>query len=138
VKIRVIQEDPLENGRRAVLNFGHTIGHAVETVSGFQIRHGEAVSIGMVAETRLAEKIGLAEAALADRIADLLISTGLPTEIPPYLDRQALLNAMRVDKKRQAGKTRFSLPVRMGKATYGVEIEEAAVCDLFSSYTGQI
>ncbi len=138
VKIRVIQEDPLEKGQRAVLNFGHTIGHAVETASGFQIRHGEAVSIGMVAEARLAEKIGLAEGGLAGRIADLLISIGLTTEIPHTLDRQALLTAMRVDKKRQAGKTRFSLPVQMGKATYGVEIEEAAVCDLFSSCTGQI
>ena len=55
VKIRVIQQDPLEKGVRAVLNFGHTIGHAVEAASGLQIRHGEAVSIGIVAETRLAD-----------------------------------------------------------------------------------
>jgi shikimate kinase/3-dehydroquinate synthase len=138
VKVQVIQEDPLERGRRAILNFGHTIGHAVETVSGFQMRHGEAVSIGMVAETRLAERVGLAQRGLTERIADLLKRVGLPVEIPQALDRQALLDAMRLDKKRQAGKICFSLPLQLGKATYGVEIEEAALCDLFSSCTGRI
>jgi 3-dehydroquinate synthetase len=103
VKIQVIREDPLEKGRRAVLNFGHTVGHAVETASAFQIRHGEAVSIGMVAETRLAEKLGLAEVGLAHRLAGLLNIVGLPTEIPETLDRRSLFAAVGVDKKRQAG-----------------------------------
>jgi 3-dehydroquinate synthase len=138
VKIRVIQEDPLEKGRRAVLNFGHTIGHAVEAASGLQIRHGEAVSIGMVAETHLAERIGLAEKGLADKIGNLLNAVGLPIEVPRTLERQALIAAIGVDKKRQGGKVRFSLPVRIGEVNYGIEIEEAILCDLFSSCTGQI
>jgi 3-dehydroquinate synthase len=138
VKIRVIQQDPLEKGLRAVLNFGHTIGHAVEAASGLQVRHGEAVSIGIVAETRLAEQIGLAEKGLADKIGNLLNSVGLPIEIPRALERQALISAIGVDKKRQDGKVRFSLPVRIGEVKYGVEIEEAVLCDLFSSCTGPI
>jgi 3-dehydroquinate synthase len=138
VKISVIQEDPLEKGRRAVLNFGHTIGHAVEAASGLQIRHGEAVSIGMVAETRLAERIGLAEKGLADKIGNLLDAAGLPVDIPRNLERQALIAAIGVDKKRQGGKVRFALPVRIGVVNYGIEIEEAVLCDLFSSCTGQI
>ncbi len=137
VKIQIIQEDPLEKGRRAVLNFGHTVGHAVETASGLYIRHGEAVSIGMVAETRLAERMGLAKVGLADKIAGLLNTLGLPTEIPQTLDRRMLVAAVGVDKKRQAGKARFSLPTRLGEVIYGVEIEETALCDLFSSCTGQ-
>jgi 3-dehydroquinate synthase len=138
VKIRVIQQDPLEKGQRAVLNFGHTIGHAVEAASGLQIRHGEAVSIGIVAETCLAEQIGLAEEGLADKIGNLLNAVGLPIEIPRTLECQALIAAIGVDKKRQGGKVRFSLPVRIGEVKYGVEIEEAVLCDLFSSCTGQI
>ncbi len=138
VKIRVIQADPLEKGQRAVLNFGHTIGHAVEAASGLQIRHGEAVSIGIVAETRLAERIGLAEKGLADKIGNLLNAVGLPIEIPRSLERQALIAGIGVDKKRQGGKVRFSLPVRIGEVNYGVEIEEAVLCDLFSSCTGPI
>jgi shikimate kinase/3-dehydroquinate synthase len=137
VKIQVIQEDPLEKGRRAVLNFGHTIGHAVEAVSGFQVRHGEAVSIGMAAETRLAERIGMAGAGLAEEVTGLLEATGLPTEIPRELKPGALVQAIGVDKKRRGGVTRFSLPTRIGEVVYGVEIEEAALCDLFSSCTGQ-
>jgi 3-dehydroquinate synthase len=137
VKVHVIQEDPFEKGRRAVLNFGHTVGHAVEAASGLRIRHGEAVSIGMVAETRLAEEMGLAEAGLAERLAHTLAALGLPVELPADLDGRELLAAVGVDKKRQAGKARFSLPVRIGEVSYGVIVEEAALCRLFSSCTGQ-
>ncbi len=81
VKIKIIEEDPYEKGFRAALNLGHTVGHAVELVSKFELRHGEAVSIGMVAEAKYAERKGLAKTGLAHVIADVLSDLGLPTSI---------------------------------------------------------
>ena len=123
VKISVIEEDPYEKGRRAALNLGHTLGHAVELVSGFQLRHGEAVAIGMVAEARLAERLEIAEPGLADEIERVLRELGLPVEIPAELDRQAVLSAMQVDKKRLDGSVRFALPVRLGETRVGVNVD---------------
>jgi shikimate kinase / 3-dehydroquinate synthase len=124
VKIRVIQNDPYEQGRRAALNLGHTIGHAIERASGYTLRHGEAVAIGMVAEARLAEQIGLAEAGLADKIAHTLQSLGLPTSIPANIDRSLVLQTMKLDKKRAAGQVLFALPVRIGEVKTGCEVED--------------
>ncbi len=122
VKVKVICEDPFEQGFRAALNLGHTVGHAVEWVSGFRLRHGEAVAIGMVAEACFAERMGLAARGLADEIADCLRGVGLPTEIPPELDRAAILRTMQVDKKKAGGKVKFALPVRIGEVQVGVEV----------------
>jgi 3-dehydroquinate synthetase len=83
VKVHVIQVDPYERGLRMALNLGHTIGHGVELASDFRLRHGEAIAIGTVAEARLAENLGLAEAGLADRIAAVLQNLGLPPASPP-------------------------------------------------------
>jgi 3-dehydroquinate synthetase len=122
VKIAVIEADPYESGRRAVLNLGHTIGHAVELVSNFQLRHGEAVSIGMVAASRLAVRLEIAGPGLADKIERVLKGLGLPVEIPAELDRQAVLSAMQLDKKRLDGSVRFVLPVRLGDVRVGVDV----------------
>jgi shikimate kinase / 3-dehydroquinate synthase len=124
IKIRIIQADPYEKGQRAVLNLGHTIGHAVERASGYELSHGEAVSIGMVAEAHLAEKIGLAEAGLAAQIARTLQSLKLPTSIPADIDRKLVLETMNLDKKRAAGKVLFALPVRIGEVKTGCEVED--------------
>lgn len=126
VKIRIIQEDPYERGKRAALNFGHTLGHALEVASDYRIRHGEAVAIGMVQAARLAERRGLAALGLAEEIATALRGLGLPVEIPAGLDRQRLLAGIGVDKKRKAGKLRLVLPTRIGEVRWGVEIEDAA------------
>ena len=115
VKIKVIEEDPYEKGVRAVLNFGHTVGHAVELVSGFRLRHGEAVSIGMVAEAKLAERLTVAGQGLSDAISESLSELGLPIHIPKDLPRAELIRAMRVDKKKSNGDIRFALPVEIGK-----------------------
>ena len=125
VKVGVIEEDPYEKGRRAALNLGHTIGHAVELVSGFRLRHGEAVAIGMTAEARLAEQMGLAapQERLSTRIAQALQTIGLPTEIPPDLDPEAIRRTMSLDKKRAGGKVKFALPVKIGEVVTGVEHE---------------
>ncbi len=115
VKIQVIEADPYEKGIRASLNLGHTVGHAVELVSRFELSHGEAVAIGMAVEARYAEKIGAARRGLADTIADTLSTLGLPTRIPEGLPRAEILRAMRVDKKKNAKSIRFALPAEIGR-----------------------
>lgn len=123
VKVNIIQEDPYEMGRREALNLGHTVGHAVEALSGYKIRHGEGVAIGMVAEARLAQAIGLAPNGLADQIGDVLARVGLPTEIPVEMPRDTLLERMQVDKKRKGGSLRFALPAAIGDVRTGIEVE---------------
>jgi 3-dehydroquinate synthase len=122
VKVGVVSEDPGEKGRRAVLNLGHTVGHALEQVSGYRVRHGEAVAIGMVAEARLAERLGVArEQGLAERIAGVLSEAGLPIALPTGTDPPAVLEATAVDKKRVGGKVPFALPIRVGEVRPGIE-----------------
>jgi 3-dehydroquinate synthase len=123
VKVSIIEQDPYEKGLRAALNLGHTVGHAVEFVSGYRLQHGEAVAIGMVAEARLSESLGLAQPGLADKIATSLRTLRLPTEIPAELNRAAILQTMGVDKKRLGGVVRFALPVRIGEVQVGVQID---------------
>jgi shikimate kinase/3-dehydroquinate synthase len=115
VKVRVIEEDPYEKGFRAALNLGHTVGHAVELVSRFELRHGEAIAIGMVAEAKFAERIGVAKTGLGDEITAVLAALGLPVQIPTEMPREGILRAMRVDKKKNAASIRFALPVEIGK-----------------------
>jgi len=115
VKIKIIEDDPYEKGYRAALNLGHTVGHAVELVSGFKLRHGEAVAIGMVVEAKYAERIGVAGAGLSEAVAGSLSVLGLPIQIPKELPREEILRAMRVDKKKNAQTIRFALPVEIGK-----------------------
>ena len=123
VKIGTIKTDPYERGVRAALNLGHTIGHALELASGFKLRHGEAVAIGMVKEALLAEKLGIAaEPRLAKRIKTALEKAGLPTSAPSELDRTAVSGAMRLDKKNRDGNIRFALPVKVGEVRVGVEV----------------
>lgn len=115
VKIEVIEEDPYERGPRAALNLGHTVGHAVELVSGFRLRHGEAVAIGMVVEAKLSERLGVAERGLSERIAQALARLQLPVDIPGGLPREEILRAIRVDKKKNDKVIRFALPAQIGK-----------------------
>ena len=115
VKIKVIEEDPYEKGIRAALNLGHTVGHAIELVSKFNLRHGEAISIGTVVEAKYAKRIGIAGIGLADRIGVTMSALGLPTHIPEEMPHEEIIRAMRVDKKRSAKAIRFALPVEIGK-----------------------
>jgi len=115
VKIRVIEEDPYEKGIRAKLNLGHTIGHAVELVSEFELRHGEAIAIGTAAEARYAARVGLASQSTVEAIESTLEALGLPIEIPSEMPREKIIQAMRVDKKKNAKAIRFALPVEIGK-----------------------
>jgi 3-dehydroquinate synthase len=114
IKADIVSRDEREEGLRQVLNFGHTIGHAVELVSGYSLLHGEAVAIGMALESELAEQIGLAQTGTAARVSSALQSAGLPTALPSGSDGDAVIEAMRSDKKGRSGKTRFALPLRIG------------------------
>ena len=133
VKLAIIAEDPYEKGVRASLNLGHTIGHAIELASGFALRHGEAVAIGMVAEARLAEAMGLAgEGDLSKRLVKALTALGLPVELPGGLDRRQVGEAMLLDKKTEAGRLRFALPIRIGEVRTRVEVSLEEALGVFS------
>jgi 3-dehydroquinate synthetase len=114
IKAGIVSRDEREDGLRKTLNFGHTIGHAVELVSGYSLLHGEAVAIGMALEGRLAEKFGVAETGTAGTIAKVLRTADLPTELPEGFNPDDLIAAMRSDKKGLSGKIRFALPLRIG------------------------
>jgi len=113
IKAGVVSEDERESGMRAVLNFGHTIGHAVETVGGYQSLHGEAVAIGMVAEARLGARLGATDREVEVSLVAAAEAFNLPTRIPDY-PAEDLLDVMKRDKKTRAGTVRFALPQRIG------------------------
>jgi 3-dehydroquinate synthase len=119
----VARDERDEAGIRAVLNFGHTIGHAIESVAGYggMYEHGEAVAVGMVAESRLAQGLGWIGADVVERLASLLARLGLPTAAPA-LDSARLLEAMSRDKKNQGGRLWLVLPRAIGR----VELTDAA------------
>ena len=123
VKARIITEDPYERGIRAALNLGHTVGHAIELASHFELKHGEAVAIGLVVEAKLAEKLGLAENhELTNEIESVLLGIGLPVEIPEGLSHPKIIQAMRTDKKKDGGVIKFALPAKIGKVIVGVSV----------------
>ena len=123
VKAAVIESDPYEKNARQALNFGHTIGHGIEKASDYHLSHGESVSIGMIVETRLSEKIGLAKPGLADLIGYTLSKLGLPVSVPSDLVRDSILQAVWLDKKRSKKQIHFALPEALGKIHTGVVVD---------------
>jgi 3-dehydroquinate synthase len=115
IKAQVVSEDERESGRRAILNAGHTIAHAVEQSSEYIIPHGEAVALGLVAESYLAETLGLASPGLSRRVAALLIRLGLPVRLPATCPLSRLLVSMSRDKKNKKGDIHFALIQRAGE-----------------------
>jgi 3-dehydroquinate synthase len=115
VKIAIVQEDPFEHGKRSVLNIGHTFAHAIEQVSGYGIRHGEAVAIGLVAAVNLSMKLGCCQPGLQQRVEGVCRKIGLPTRIPGELLPETILKAMGSDKKRLAESLRFVLLRAIGQ-----------------------
>ncbi len=110
VKAEIVARDPFEEGERLKLNLGHTFGHALETLSGYELSHGDAVSVGLVCAARLAVRLGLCGQEAARRLEALLRELGLPTRIAGRHATDAVLNAMQADKKRLDGRLRFVLP----------------------------
>ena len=135
VKRDVVEEDPYEAGRRAVLNLGHTFGHAVERVSGYAIRHGEAVAMGLVAAAHLSAALEECQPSLPPKVEAALIGLGLPTRIPPNLNPQALYAAMGSDKKRQAGRLRFVLIHDVGDVFVRDDVPAAMVMEVLQKMT---
>ncbi len=119
IKARVVEADEREDDYRAVLNFGHTIGHALETVTGYrQVLHGEAVAVGMVKAVALSVQQGFCDTASFNRVAALVRKAGLPVEIPPGVLPQNLIQAMEVDKKVAGGKIKFIMCEGIGKTRF--------------------
>jgi 3-dehydroquinate synthase len=114
LKADVVSGDEREEGRRAILNAGHTVAHALEQVSAYAIPHGEAVALGLVAECALAEALGVAPSGLGTRVADLLGRFGLPVRLPVPLEEEALVRAMGTDKKNRGARVRFAFPRALG------------------------
>jgi 3-dehydroquinate synthase len=114
IKASIVSRDEKESGMRKVLNFGHTIGHAIEAVTNYRVLHGEAVAIGMSLESRLAESLGIADRGTSARIQSALESIGLPTSLP-QLDRGAVVSATKSDKKARSGRVEYALPERIGQ-----------------------
>ena len=121
-KAHVVSKDEKEAGLRAILNYGHTIGHAIESLTGYRVvNHGEAVAIGMVAAGKIAVALGMWTEADQDRQDRLIEKAGLPTRIPAQLaneaDLEAIVAALQTDKKVLSGKVRFVLPTQIGAVT---------------------
>jgi 3-dehydroquinate synthase len=131
VKIEIVEQDPYEQGGRAVLNLGHTVGHALEKLSGFQLRHGEAVSIGLVAAAQIAVRLGQAERELVERIEAVLSAWGLPVRCtaPDQTSFPAdhVWQAMAHDKKRRGDTLRWVLPRTLGRVTISENVPEGLV-----------
>jgi len=113
IKAGVVEKDELDLGLRNILNCGHTVGHAIESVSELKVWHGEAVAIGMLAEARISNKLGKLDQKEISRLKNLVARVGLPTEIP-NLELEKLVQAMKHDKKILQGKLRFALPESIG------------------------
>jgi 3-dehydroquinate synthase len=119
IKARVVEKDEREADQRAVLNFGHTIGHALEAATGYrQFLHGEAVGVGMAKAAALSLKQGFCDPKTSARITELIKKAGLPSEIPAHVPIEDLLAGMEVDKKAAGGKIKFVMCERIGKTRF--------------------
>jgi 3-dehydroquinate synthase len=137
VKAGIVARDEREGGLRKILNFGHTIGHAVETLSGYSLAHGEAVSIGMALEAKVAERAGIAAKGTAGEIRDALLAAGLPVTLPAGMAADRILEVMRSDKKVRAGAVRYALPRAIGEMAgsdtgWTVSVEDAIVREVLT------
>jgi 3-dehydroquinate synthase len=119
IKAAVVREDPQEAGRRAVLNLGHTVGHALERVSGYDLPHGLAVAIGLAVEARITVAAGLAPPEVAVAVAAALAALGLPARLPAGVAPAAVLAATAVDKKGLGGRARYALLAGVGRPARG-------------------
>jgi shikimate kinase/3-dehydroquinate synthase len=137
VKIDLVEEDPFESGRRAVLNLGHTIAHGLERLSDFSMRHGEAVSVGMVAATRLSAELSRADPSLAERIEAVLAARGLPVECPPF-GTGDIWEAMAHDKKKRGKQLRWVLPRQIGEAEIVEDVPQDAVRSVLHSLGARV
>ncbi len=126
IKAGVVEKDELDTGLRNILNCGHTVGHAIESVSGLRFWHGEAVAIGLLSEAKISRDTGYMSSEDVSRIEAVLAATGLPGQLPK-LDTGQLLEAMKHDKKNVDGRIRFALPVRIGETIITDKVNRAVI-----------
>jgi 3-dehydroquinate synthase len=133
IKADVVSRDEREGGLRAILNFGHTVGHAIETAENYTMRHGYAVAIGMVYASRLAHKTGLCDASVPERVEKLIAAYGLPTDLSALSRKPTaaeLMGTMQIDKKAEGGKVKFVLPTRIGEVVITKEWDDRKLHEL--------
>ena len=127
IKAQVVQKDEKESGMRKNLNFGHTIGHAIESVTNYRVPHGEAIAIGMVAETKIAQKKGMITKKQYQAITDILEKAKLPIKLPKNSPILQIIKATRKDKKARGGIPEYVLPTGIGKVKHGVKVSDKIV-----------
>jgi 3-dehydroquinate synthase len=135
IKAEVVSRDEREGGLRAILNYGHTVGHAIETAEQYTMRHGHAVAIGMVYASRLSHKTGLCDASVPRRVEGLIKSYGLPTDLSALSRKPAareLMGIVQGDKKAEGGKVKFVLPKKIGDAVVTTDWDERQLQELIS------
>ena len=137
IKSDIVARDEREGGLRKTLNFGHTIGHAVESLSGYAMLHGECVAVGMVVEARIAARLGVAAPSLVEAIEALVRAAGLPACVPASMTATAILAATRSDKKARAGAVEYALPNSLGAMAgadrgFGIAVPDAIVLEALS------
>ena len=138
IKAEVVEKDEKEQNLRKILNFGHTVGHAIEQLSDYTISHGEAISAGMIIEGKIAlGETGWSEEE-QERLTRLLKKAGLPTKPPREIDVGKIIDVMKIDKKARKGKIEMSLPERIGEmkeqgGNYGIKVGEQTITSAFKS-----
>lgn len=129
-KVDVVSQDEKEAGIRAILNYGHTIGHAIESLTGYStINHGEAVGIGMIAAGKISVKLGMWTEEITQRQEKLIQKSALPITIPNTVKSNDIINTLQLDKKVKAGKVRFILPTDISQ----VEINDSVSSELIKT-----
>ena len=123
IKKSIVEIDEKEQGLRRILNFGHTLGHALETISKYKITHGEGVALGMIAAARLSEKMGYLEGNETRRIEALIRSAGLPWKIPKSFAGDSIIPLLRMDKKKKGDIIHFVLLKKIGMPFISGSIE---------------
>lgn len=136
IKAGIVEKDERDTGLRAILNYGHTLGHAIESVSDFGIKHGEAVAIGMMAAATISNKMGIFDKGELVRLRCLIKDAGLPTEIR-NLEAYRIMQAMKHDKKVADGKVRFVLPETIGKVFITDKVELSLIEDVLTRWNGE-
>jgi 3-dehydroquinate synthase len=133
LKSRIVQADERESGRRRVLNLGHTVGHALEKLSGFGFRHGDCVATGMVAAATLSHRLGKMQDGDLERLEEICKMWEMPVRIPASIESQAIIDTIRTDKKRIGEKLHFIMPVRIGEVIELTDINSDELAGVLKS-----
>ena len=128
IKAEVVEKDERDEGLRAILNFGHSVGHALEALTNYRVyRHGEAIAIGMISACLIGEEMGVTDASVTGAIKDVLIRAGFPIHFDERLYPNDVIRVMSLDKKAVDGEVRFVLLTRLGRATTGHRVPEDVI-----------